>query len=283
MLVILSLSVAAAARQLQEGSGFLLLLYHFLFLEQDFTKSSAHAFSYILLSKLRSSSFFPEGGFPYSSAGCRWGVSYTFRWWLEWGETALPSHVLPTASTDTRSSTHRAAVAAQPGCPCPVSSWRWAGAQEVGMRERAACLGRRGLEEWSGAANQEGSQGRVSPSCPLSSGAGAFLSLDPDLVVLFMHKPELRLSSLVQVNGQELGMAQVPPAGLPGHTRIPWGGGKGGLYGLWCEWTRGKEGEITPNPVIFYRVTNEEVCSATAPSCSGRSWNFLLLAHFWGQ
>lgn len=79
MLVILSLSVAAAARQLQEGSGFLLLLYHFLFLEQDFTKSSAHAFSYILLSKLRSSSFFPEGGFPYSSSGCRGGVSYTFR------------------------------------------------------------------------------------------------------------------------------------------------------------------------------------------------------------
>lgn len=94
------------------------------------------------------------------------------------------------------------------------------------MRERAACLGRKGLEEQSDAGSQEGFQGVISPSCSLSSGTGALLPLHSDLVVLFMHKLELRMNNLVQMNRQ-LDMAQVPSSRFArsyseGEGRVVW-------------------------------------------------------------
>lgn len=90
MLIIPSLSTVAAARQLQED-GVSLLLLKKAFLGQDFAKSSAHVFSYILLFKLRSSSVW-----KCCSAGCR---KVSRDGWRELKPTPLPIHALPTAHT----------------------------------------------------------------------------------------------------------------------------------------------------------------------------------------
>lgn len=128
----------------------------FFSLGQDFAKSSAHVFSYILHFKLRPSPFW-----KHSSAGCRWDVSYS----VVWREVGPPFPA--TSCPEHRSCPRRAAVTALPACPCPVSPWRWAGAEEVVMREK-------GFEGMKRSSKPGRLSGMLSPSCLPHSGTGAF-------------------------------------------------------------------------------------------------------------
>ena len=69
-------------------------------------------------------------------------------------------------------------------------------------------------------------QGMISSPCLLGTWTGAFLLLCFTLVVPFLHKPELRLGSVVWVSSRWPGSwarVRCPPARLPDHERISTG------------------------------------------------------------